>query len=103
MLVNNAGSAIPGSILNLDANGWRFCSDINILAPALGTKHAALRMISRCQLLIRATSLGGVESLIEHRYSIEGERSPIPRDLVRISVGIEAVDDLITDLEQALD
>ena len=44
VLVNNAGSAIPGSILNLDANGWRFCSDINILAPALGTKHAALRM-----------------------------------------------------------
>ena len=67
-----------------------------------GGEEGALRMISRCKVLIRATSLGGVESLIEHRYSIEGERSPIPRDLVRISVGIEAVEDLIADLEQAL-
>ena len=50
----------------------------------------------------RATSLGGVESLIEHRYSIEGEGSPIPKDLVRLSIGIEAVEDLIADLEQAL-
>ena len=53
-------------------------------------------------MFIRATSLGGVESLIEHRYSIEGAASPIPKDLVRISVGIEAVDDLIEDLEKSL-
>jgi len=51
---------------------------------------------------MRATSLGGVESLIEHRYSIEGENSPIPRDLIRISVGIEYTEDLINDLEKSI-
>ncbi|MFT5501606.1 MAG: cystathionine gamma-synthase, partial [Woeseiaceae bacterium] len=68
-----------------------------------GGEKAALKMIGRCRVFIRATSLGGVESLIEHRYSIEGARSPIPKDLVRISVGAESVKDLIEDLEQALD
>jgi cystathionine gamma-synthase len=43
-----------------------------------------------------------VESLIEHRASVEGPGSPVPADLLRLSVGIEHVDDLITDLEQAL-
>ena len=50
----------------------------------------------------RATSLGGVESLIEHRASIEGPASPVPPDLLRLSVGIEEPDDLIADLEAAL-
>lgn len=67
-----------------------------------GGESAALKMIGKCEVFIRATSLGGVESLIEHRYSIEGEKSPIPKDLVRLSVGAEAVDDLVLDLEQAL-
>jgi len=67
-----------------------------------GGEAAALEMIKRCNVFIRATSLGGVESLIEHRYSIEGSDSPIPPNLVRISVGAERVDDLIADLEQAL-
>ncbi len=67
-----------------------------------GGADAALRVAGRCKVLIRATSLGGVESLIEHRYSIEGPDSPIPEDLLRISVGIEDVGDLIADLEQAL-
>ena len=67
-----------------------------------GGEPAALAMVRRCEVFIRATSLGGVESLIEHRYSIEGPTSPIPRNLVRLSVGAEAVDDLIADLEQAL-
>jgi cystathionine gamma-synthase len=67
-----------------------------------GGEKAALAMAGRCQVFIRATSLGGVESLIEHRYSIEGPTSPIPKNLVRLSVGAESVDDLITDLEQAL-
>jgi len=61
-----------------------------------------LNVIKRCKVFTRATSLGGVESLIEHRYSIEGKDSPIPKDLLRLSVGIEAVEDLIVDLEQAL-
>ena len=50
----------------------------------------------------RATSLGGVESLVEHRRSVEGEQSPAPPDLLRLSVGIENADDLICDLERAL-
>ena len=67
-----------------------------------GDAEKALDIVKRCTVFTRATSLGGVESLIEHRYSIEGENSPIPEDLVRLSIGIEDVDDLIADLEQAL-
>lgn len=67
-----------------------------------GGAEGALAVASKCKVFIRATSLGGVESLIEHRYSIEGKNSPIPKDLLRLSVGIESVDDLIADLEQAL-
>ncbi|MBU6320907.1 MAG: PLP-dependent transferase, partial [Alphaproteobacteria bacterium] len=50
-----------------------------------------------------ATSLGGPESLVEHRASIEGPGSPCPPDLLRLSIGLEDVGDLIGDLEQALD
>jgi len=53
-------------------------------------------------LFKRGTSLGGVESLIEHRKSTEGASSPIPDDLLRLSIGLETPDDLITDLEAAL-
>ena len=67
-----------------------------------GGAHGALNVVKRCKVFSRATSLGGVESLIEHRYSIEGENSPIPKDWIRLSIGIESVDDLIADLEQAL-
>jgi cystathionine gamma-synthase len=49
-----------------------------------------------------ATSLGGVESLIEHRASVEGANSPTPPDLLRLSVGLEHVDDLFADLREAL-
>ena len=68
-----------------------------------GGAEGALNVAKRCKVFTRATSLGGVESLIEHRYSIEGERSPIPKDMLRLSIGIESVDDLIADLEQALE
>ncbi len=50
----------------------------------------------------RATSLGGVESLIEHRASIEGDGSPCPPNLLRLSTGLENVDDLISDIETAI-
>ncbi|MDH3440853.1 MAG: PLP-dependent aspartate aminotransferase family protein, partial [Gammaproteobacteria bacterium] len=63
----------------------------------------ALDFVRRCQVFIRATSLGGVESLVEHRYTIEGPDSPIPKNLVRLSIGAESVDDLIADIEQALE
>jgi cystathionine gamma-synthase len=62
----------------------------------------AKRLCTRLKVLVPATSLGGVESLAEHRKSVEGPASPVPGNLVRISVGIEHVDDLIADLEQAL-
>ncbi|MEM9604249.1 MAG: PLP-dependent aspartate aminotransferase family protein [Pseudomonadota bacterium] len=67
-----------------------------------GGRDAALAAATRCRVFLPATSLGGVESLIEHRASIEGPDSPVPDDLLRLSVGIEAVDDLIADLEHAL-
>ena len=67
-----------------------------------GGAQGALGVARKCNVFTRATSLGGVESLIEHRYSIEGKDSPIPKDLLRLSVGIESVEDLIVDLEQAL-
>ncbi len=67
-----------------------------------GGEAAARRVIARVELLTRATSLGGVETLIEHRALVEGADSPTPRDLLRISVGLEHPDDLIADLDQAL-
>ena len=62
----------------------------------------AMRLCTRLKVIVPATSLGGVESLAEHRKSVEGPTSPVPDNLVRISVGIEHADDLIADLEQAL-
>jgi cystathionine gamma-synthase len=67
-----------------------------------GGAPAALAVARACKLFIRATSLGGVESLIEHRYTIEGPESPIPEDLLRLSIGLETPADLIADLERAL-
>jgi cystathionine gamma-synthase len=67
-----------------------------------GGRAAALEVAGGLQLFARATSLGGVESLVEHRASIEGSGSPVPDDLLRLSVGIESVADLIADLDQAL-
>lgn len=66
-----------------------------------GSEADALKVVGKMQLIHRATSLGGVESLIEHRFTIETETG-IPPNLLRLSVGIEAVSDLIGDLDQAL-
>jgi len=65
-------------------------------------EEAAIAAAAKVQLWKRATSLGGVESLIEHRASIEGPGSPCPTDLLRLSTGIEDVEDLYNDLAQAL-
>lgn len=67
-----------------------------------GGEAAAMAVAARLELFTRATSLGGVESLIEHRASIEGVGSKTPRNLLRVSVGLEHPDDLIADLAQAL-
>lgn len=67
-----------------------------------GGRDAALKATSRLKLFVNATSLGGTESLIEHRASSEGPSSPTPQNLLRVSVGLEHPDDLIEDLAQAL-
>src|SRR5580658_10901139 len=67
-----------------------------------GGEAAAIATAANLQLWKRATSLGGVESLVEHRASIEGAGTPVPADLLRLSVGIEDAADLIADLDQAL-
>ncbi|MGN6103675.1 MAG: trans-sulfuration enzyme family protein [Kofleriaceae bacterium] len=67
-----------------------------------GGAPAALDVVRRLAVWVPATSLGGVESLVEHRASVEGPTSPTPPDLLRLSVGLEHVDDLYDDLHQAL-
>ncbi|MCC8429809.1 aminotransferase class I/II-fold pyridoxal phosphate-dependent enzyme [Reyranella aquatilis] len=67
-----------------------------------GGERAAIATAARVGLWKRATSLGGVESLIEHRASIEGPGTPCPPDLLRLSVGVEESGDLFDDLDQAL-
>ncbi len=67
-----------------------------------GGQAAAMNVAARVKIFTRATSLGGVESLIEHRASIEGAGTSTPDNLLRVSVGLEHADDLIDDLNQAL-
>ena len=67
-----------------------------------GGAPAAMAVAARVKLFTRATSLGGVESLIEHRASVEGPHTTTPPDLLRISIGLEHPDDLIADLDAAL-
>jgi cystathionine gamma-synthase len=67
-----------------------------------GGGEAAIAAAARVRLWKRATSLGGVESLVEHRVSVEGPSSPVPADLLRLSVGVEAVEDLWDDLSGAI-
>jgi len=67
-----------------------------------GGAAAAMRVVANAKLFTRATSLGGVESLIEHRASMEGPDTKTPGNLVRVSVGVEHAGDLIADLDQAL-
>jgi cystathionine gamma-synthase len=67
-----------------------------------GGAAEALAAAARLKLFTRATSLGGVESLVEHRASIEGPTTRTPQNLLRLSIGLEHPDDLIADLEQAL-
>jgi cystathionine gamma-synthase len=68
-----------------------------------GGQAEAMAVAAKVKLFTRATSLGGVESLIEHRASVEGADSPTPPNLLRLSIGLEHPDDLIEDLAQALE
>jgi cystathionine gamma-synthase len=77
----------PGAMLSMQIRGGR---------------DAAVALTNRLQLITRATSLGGTETLIEHRHSVEGSESRAPQNLLRLSVGLEHVEDLIADLDGAL-
>ncbi len=79
--------ALPGGMLSIQVRGG---------------EAAAMALAARVRVFTRATSLGGVESLIEHRASVEGPQTRTPRNLLRLSIGLEHPDDLIADLEQAL-
>lgn len=77
----------PGAMLSLQVRGGR---------------EAAIAVTNRLRIFTRATSLGGTESLIEHRHSVEGPDTRSPENLLRVSVGLEHHEDLIEDLDQAL-
>jgi cystathionine gamma-synthase len=94
-LVGFAGHEIAAKQMN---NGFGGMLSIRVK----GGEAAAIATAAHVDIWKRATSLGGVESLIEHRASVEGVNTPVPFDLLRLSVGIENVDDLIDDLDQAL-
>ncbi|KQK31562.1 cystathionine gamma-synthase [Bosea thiooxidans] len=79
-------------------NGFGYMLSVQVT----GGETAAVKTAAHVELYKRATSLGGVESLIEHRASIEGAGSPCPTDLLRLSTGIEDLEDLYADLDQAL-
>jgi len=67
-----------------------------------GGREAAMQVAAKLRLITRATSYGSVESLVEHRASVEGPASRTPQNLLRLSVGLEHPDDLVEDLGQAL-
>jgi cystathionine gamma-synthase len=79
-------------------DGFGFMLSIQVT----GGERAAIATAARVRLWKRATSLGGVESLIEHRASVEGPGTPCPPDLLRLSTGIEDGEDLFADLDDAL-
>lgn len=90
----------PGHSVASRQMGGRFGGMLSIRLK--GGEAAAMATAAEVTVFKRATSLGGVESLIEHRASIEGPATPVPRDLLRLSIGLESPDDLIADLERAL-
>jgi cystathionine gamma-synthase len=77
----------PGAMLSLQVRGGR---------------EAAIGMTNKLKIITRATSLGGTETLIEHRQSVEGPDTLAPENLLRMSIGLEHADDIIEDLDQAL-
>ncbi|HJQ21274.1 MAG TPA: PLP-dependent transferase, partial [Gemmatimonadaceae bacterium] len=79
--------AAPGAMLSFQVRGGR---------------DAAIAFTNRLRVFTRATSLGGTESLIEHRQSVEGPDTRAPENLLRASIGLEHADDLVEDLDQAL-
>lgn len=90
----------PGHEIAKVQTGGQFGGMISILVK--GTEQNAIDVACNCEVFYPATSLGGVESLIEHRKTVSGDGFPVRPELLRLSIGIEDVNDLIYDLEQAL-
>lgn len=90
----------PGHATAKRQMGGRFGGMLSF--EVAGGEQASINTTAHLRLFRRATSLGGTESLVEHRASIEPPDTPTPRGLLRLSVGLEAVDDLIADLDRAL-
>lgn len=93
-LPNDPGHAIASKQMN--GYGGMLAFEIR------GGRQEAFALLGRLKMIVRATSFGGVRTLIEHRASIEDPHSRAPESLLRLSVGIEHVDDIIGDLDQAL-
>lgn len=90
----------PGHAIAKRQTGGKFGGMMSIVVK--GNEQTAIDVARFCEVFYPATSLGGVESLIEHRKTVSGEGFPVHPCLLRLSVGIEDADDLIYDLEQAL-
>ena len=82
----------------------QMCSGFGSIISVLikGDEKTALKLASNFKLIKHATSLGGVESLVEHRRSVEGDNPISPENLLRFSIGIEFVEDLINDIENGI-
>lgn len=93
-LPNDAGHAIAAA--QMKSFGGMLSFEVN------GGRAEAMHVAASLKLIARATSLGGTHTLIEHRASVEGPESKAPESLLRVSVGLEHVQDLISDLEQGL-
>jgi len=98
-LPNHPGHAIAARQMT---GGFGGMLSIRVKGGPGGGEDGAIATAARVEIWKRATSLGGVESLMEHRASIEGPGTPVPSDLLRLSVGIEDPQDLISDLGAAL-
>lgn len=92
--------ANPGHAVAKRQTGGQFGGMMSVIVK--GTEQTAIDAARFCEVFYPATSLGGVESLIEHRKTVSGEGFPVHPRLLRLSIGIEDADDLIYDLEQAL-
>lgn len=91
----------PGHAVQKRQTNGQFGGMMSIITK--GGEQTAINVARNCQVFYPATSLGGVESLIEHRKTVSGDGFPVHPKLLRLSVGIEDADDLIHDLEQALE
>ena len=98
-LESNPFHALAGKQMS----GYGGMLSFELTGDKAASKDAAMAVAANVEIFTRATSLGGVESLIEHRASIEGAHSLTPQGLLRVSVGLEHPEDLIDDLAQALD